>query len=305
MTIETKFGLLFVGVLYCPPGTDTNLSILVSSIMSLKLYNFLLGDFNVDISTPSTTGCELRSLFSGFGLHQLVWVYDSTCSTLDLALCNDLSIKSCFVCTPLGSSGHCFIPSKLVTCRKSFPPWMNRAVKRAMRLRDKARATTKRLDCPIAWGAFRHLRNVAVSAVCPFSQTLLLLYSRISSPRDFWEIYHSLTGSSSSLPSTLSDGHSDTSCNRGKAEVLNSFFASCFITSNSTTNQPSQLEASPLCAEPGSLGNSRATLDTLTCTGSYGYPAGHLSPCALQSPLALITSFQHFYACVPPLSLAG
>lgn len=114
--VDSPVGQLLLAVVYRPPGLDSDLSELASAFHSLSLPNVahavVVGDFNVDLSTPhSTAALDLLAMIAGFGLHQTVQDHTRragrSSSLLDLVLCTDKALVSNIsVDDPLGSSDH-------------------------------------------------------------------------------------------------------------------------------------------------------------------------------------------------------
>ena len=59
---------------------------------------------------------------------------------------------------------NCFMPSHIVSCKKTTPPWVADVVRGAFR-RSRACHLAKRSNTAEAWHRFRKYRNKAVSAV--------------------------------------------------------------------------------------------------------------------------------------------
>ena len=57
------------------------------------------------------------------------------------------------------------IPNKLVTIRKSDPPWLNNSTKKLIRQRNRAHVKAKQSNNPNAWSKFRKIRNKCISVV--------------------------------------------------------------------------------------------------------------------------------------------
>jgi len=107
MTFKLRKKKYLIGCVYRPPNTDIKLFIdqirevlqthqkIISSHCS-----FILGDFNVDINTPSTNSVSLLDTFSNSGFSQLIKeptrVTEKTSTLIDLIFTNALPI----LCTP-------------------------------------------------------------------------------------------------------------------------------------------------------------------------------------------------------------
>ena len=80
--------------------------------------------------------------------------------------------------------------------------------------------------------------------------------SLIRSPREFWSAYHSLTPNRRRIPHNLTNGTITAESLTSKANLLNSYFSSCF------TNQPNYASAST----PPASSSSLPDLSTIQCT---------------------------------------
>ena len=77
--------------------------------------------------------------------------------------------------------------------------------------------------------------------------------SFIRSPKDFWSAYHSLTPTRMRIPHTLTNGAATAESLTSKANLLNTYFSSCFSTQAST------------CA-PAIASSSLPKLSTILCS---------------------------------------
>ena len=57
------------------------------------------------------------------------------------------------------------IPNKVITVRKMDPPWINNAVRRAIRKRNRLNNRAKKTNLPEHWAKFRKFRNKTVNLV--------------------------------------------------------------------------------------------------------------------------------------------
>ena len=80
--------------------------------------------------------------------------------------------------------------------------------------------------------------------------------SLICSPKEFWSAYHSLMPNRMWIPHTLTNGTATAELVTSKANLLNSYFSSCFST------PPSHAST---CA-PTTAPNSHPELSTIECT---------------------------------------
>ena len=62
--------------------------------------------------------------------------------------------------------------------------------------------------------------------------------SLIRSPSQFWSVYHSMSPNRERIPHTLTNGTVTAESPTSKANLLNSYFSSCFATSNPTAPPP-------------------------------------------------------------------
>lgn len=132
-----------------------------------------------------------------------------------------------------------FIPCKRVTCKAFLPPWITNSVRRVISKRNRTGRLSKRSNTPSAWATFRRLQNLVFrKAKSSF------FYSLTSNSSKFWKMYHRLSGNSTKVPSTLSDGNHSVSTSLEKATMLNDYFATCFTPSCSSIPSPPQT-ASP------------------------------------------------------------
>ncbi len=122
---------MLLAVIYRPPGSDSDLSLLESSLGSLNVLNYnkvlIIGDFNIDLSDSlSSPTQDLLATMNGFGLHQIV--NNPTCITptslLDLVFCNNLvSIENLSIKPELRSSDHCSLLCHLSVAKPSCTPF--------------------------------------------------------------------------------------------------------------------------------------------------------------------------------------
>ena len=87
-----------------------------------------------------------------------------------------------------------------------------------------------------------HFRNMAVSAVRKAKHSFLMsMSSLIRSPKQFWSAYHSLMPNRERIPHTLTYGTISAESPTAKANLLNSYFSSCFSIPPSQTSMLSPL----------------------------------------------------------------
>ena len=57
------------------------------------------------------------------------------------------------------------IPNKIITVRKTNPPWMNGAIHRAIRKRNRFKDNRKKSNLPVHWANFRKSRNKTINII--------------------------------------------------------------------------------------------------------------------------------------------
>ena len=98
---------------------------------------------------------------------------------------------------------------------------------------------------------------MAVSAVHKAKHSFITsMTSLIWSPKQFWSAYHSLMPNCEYIPHTLTNGTITAESPTAKANLLNSYFCSCFTIPPSRTSTPAL--STPLCSHPD--------LSTIECT---------------------------------------
>jgi hypothetical protein len=61
------------------------------------------------------------------------------------------------------------IPNKIITVRKTEPSWMNGAIRRAIRKRNRFQRQAKKSNLPVHWANFRKSRNKTIALrIAPF-----------------------------------------------------------------------------------------------------------------------------------------
>ena len=94
------------------------------------------------------------------------------------------------------------IPNKIITVRKTDPPWMNGAIRRAIRKRNRFQRQAKKSNLPVHWANFRKSRNKTVNIIrrqkeLYFDNLIAKLKSRQTSARDWWKSASQLVGRNS------------------------------------------------------------------------------------------------------------
>ena len=125
------------------------------------------------------------------------------------------------------------IPSKIITVRKSEPPWINNLVRRAIRKRNRLHKKAKKTNNPDHWSKFRKFRNRTINIIRNRKQEFLdncisKLRSESLSIREWWKLASKVADFKtrvSSIPPLLDND--EIICNDlEKAEAFNTFFAS-------------------------------------------------------------------------------
>ena len=171
-----------------------------------------------------------------------IWLYqEANFSDLNIALENSLLPEVVLIGGDVNStwplfetafwdSVKKFIPSKIVHLKDSNPPWYTGEVWLALRKRERAHRTAKRLQSSQAWQKFRALRNRAVSTIrlAKRSYFTSLCSPSANSKDDIWKSYHKRSSNSTRVPTTLVCGSESASSASSKACMLNDYFVSCF-----------------------------------------------------------------------------
>ena len=154
------------------------------------------------------------------------------------------------------------VPSRIVTIRKTLP-WLSADIMRVMKKRDYFLRLYKSTGSLRLQRKFCLLRNKVVSLVRKAKSSFLKnMTASIHTPKQFWSMYYSLTPNRERIPHTLSNGVTTALSPISKANLLNTFFASCF---SPRSNSP--LTSSPTLVHP--------ELSSIECTEEEVYK--HLS----------------------------
>lgn len=144
--------------------------------------------------------------------------------------------------------------------RKTLP-WITKPVLRMLRRRDSAHRKAKRLGTAEAWSAFRVQRNKAVSALrLSRSEYYSSLSEKVSSLKELWSAYRSISGDFRRVPPSISRGSVEAATPLAqRAALLNFyFFASCFTPATTP----------PVLTAPDSQLAKGAVLADLVCSDS-------------------------------------
>ena len=121
------------------------------------------------------------------------------------------------------------IPSKVVKPNRKLTDNLKRALKRKLKLFQQA----KRLSTERAWSKYNEARNKATTALCSANSNFFKsLAAKLRSPKDFWAAYHKLSSKKDIIPTDLKLDNITACTSQAKANLLNSFFSSCFSPSS-------------------------------------------------------------------------
>ena len=148
------------------------------------------------------------------------------------------------------------IPSRVVSIKKSLP-WLNANIVRILRKRDYLLRLAKNTNSETIRSKYCHFRNLAVSAVRKAKYSFLKsMSSLIRSPKEFWSVYHSLMPKRERIPHNLTNGNITAESLTSKANLLNSYFSSCFTTPSNHAS----------FSTPTASSSSHPKLSTIQCT---------------------------------------
>ena len=176
------------------------------------------------------------------------------------------------------------VPSKFAKPKLNNIPYLSLEQFHLIRKRNRLFKLAKRKVSERAWTKYSIARNqVTYSIRRAKKKYLKQLAVNIGSPNDFGKSYHKLSPKSSRIPSKLSFNDSTANSTEHKAELLNSFFTSCFCGRQDLTTQvPPSI--SPSTSEPvitedectlEEVTHHLATQKTNTATGADGI-SGHM-----------------------------
>ena len=130
-----------------------------------------------------------------------------------------------------------YIPNKVVAVRRSLP-WLNWDLKALFHKWDSALRRAKKSCKSTHWETYKRLRNKAVAALRFAKRTYFMELSNcLSSPKRFWNAYHALSSNRQRVPHLLTHRSVTAESTPAKANLFNSFFASCFPTSQGTAKR--------------------------------------------------------------------
>ena len=116
---------------------------------------------------------------------------------------------------------------------------------------------------------------MAVSAVRKAKHSFIMsMTSLIWSPKQFWSAYHSLMPNCEYIPHTLTNGTITAESPTAKANLLNSYFCSCFTIPSSHTSTSAL--STPLCSHPdlSTIECTQAEVEKLLCSLSFKTSTG-------------------------------
>ncbi len=155
------------------------------------------------------------------------------------------------------------IPQRSMSGKKKQVPWLTALVLQRISKRNAARKLAKRKDTPSLWQRFRCLRNKAMEAVRAAKRAFFKsLSSKISTTKDFWRIYYSITSVQQQIPSILSRGVTTATSAFDQATMLNDQFASTFSARDTPLEVPAR-----------SGGESCTSLEVIRCSEDKVYHA--------------------------------
>ncbi|CAC5395380.1 unnamed protein product [Mytilus coruscus] len=145
-----------------------------------------------------------------------IWLYD--CGDYDkfrhelslvdwdsFLLSQDVNEISTRITSAVINAAELSIPNKIITVRKSEPPWMNNIVRRLIRKKNRIHRKAKRYNNASTWTKFRRIRNDVTSLIRKtkddFNDNLVSKLSNSNSTgRDWWNTVKQLTSIKSCRP---------------------------------------------------------------------------------------------------------
>ncbi len=181
------------------------------------------------------------------------------------------------------------IPSRLVK-RTNNLPYLTSEVLKLIRKKHQTFKKASHLATDKAWSKYKIIRNHTTAALkAARSRFLDSLTSKLKSPQDFWKSFHKLSPKRSRIPVDLTFGTDSESTSLGKANLLNSFFASCFTTATSTK--------SPIKTSPG-----HPTLTVITPEESCLSKKPTLQLAQMESLVTCLEALHHPFLVTSPKS---
>ncbi|CAC5378414.1 unnamed protein product [Mytilus coruscus] len=126
------------------------------------------------------------------------------------------------------------IPNKIITVRKTDPPWMNNYIRRTIRKRNRIYKKAKKANSPENWLQFRRSRNKTVNVIrnekTKFYDKLIgKLRTTMSSIKVWWNLAYHITNLKSrdmNIPPINLNSTVVIDDDKQKAEAFNDYFAS-------------------------------------------------------------------------------
>ena len=182
---------------------------------------------------------------------------------------------------------------------KTSVPWMNQAIRKAMKKRDSLFRVAKRSSDPTHWSKYKHQRNYVVKLLRKSKQDFFQQLNTRDA-KTFWKTVRILNRQESSIPA-LEVNNTIIDTGLDKARALNNFFYSCFNHNHPTIQEttldyqllssidcPSEL----LCTEEG-VYEELTRLDVTKSVGSDGISGKMLKMTAISIAPQLTTLFNN------------
>ena len=137
------------------------------------------------------------------------------------------------------------IPNKLVTIRKSQPPWMHNNIRKLIRKRKRTYDTAKQTNNQTDWNTYKQLRNQALQSIrTARTQHTDNLANKLKDPNitstDFWKVLKQFSNKSNTTHSIPPLKQNDTyiTDDTEKADHLNNFFQSQTLLNDANKELP-------------------------------------------------------------------
>ena len=124
------------------------------------------------------------------------------------------------------------IPRKTIKCSKSLP-YLTKDLVHLTRVKARQFKRAKRLGTVHTWAKYTKARNKVTYALrAAKSEYFHKLSLSLHSPKEFWSLYHKLSPKHGRIPTSLKHNSHTATSSTQKADLLNSFFTSCFTKPN-------------------------------------------------------------------------